>query len=228
MALPASTVIAQIRLTMNDPASPPTGGNPAFADSELLSYVDEAQKIVCQIKPDAYTVFETIPLAAGAMQALPIAGNSGSLPVGTQVIDIYSNGADGSTVQMIDRESLDHKGLSVPYGWQATAGEQALVRRWFYDERIPKQFMVSPANNGSGTLNCQYAAVPPALTSDATDLVVDDTYLAALHAIGVAFCYGKQTARYDAQKFQAFMQQGVSLITGRTVSQAGEKPTEVQ
>jgi len=223
MALAVSVIVNQARFTMLDPNPPPTGGNPTFSDVEMIGYVAEAQASVCQIKPDAFSVSVAIPLVAGSIQALPIAGNSGSLAVGTQLLDLYSNVSDGSTVRMIDREALDH---SHPK-WQGGT-QRKLVRRWFYDARIPKQFMVAPPNDSSGVLNARYAAVPPRPAALTDALSIDDTYEGALHAYVVALCYAKNTARYDATKAGAYMAQFSAMVTGRTQPQTEMKPTEAQ
>lgn len=223
MALVVSVIVNQARFTMLDPNPPPTGGNPTFSDVEMVGYVAEAQASVCQIKPDAFSVSVSIPLAAGSVQALPISGNSGGLAVGTQLLDLYSNASDGSTVRLIDRESLDH---SQP-NWQGGT-QRKLVRRWFYDARIPKQFMVDPANDGTGVLKGRYAAVPPRPAALTDPLSIDDTYEGALHAYVVALCYAKNTARYDATKAGAYMAQFSTMVTGRTQPQTELKPTEAQ
>lgn len=220
MSLAVSVIVNQARLKFNDPNPPPVGGASTISDVEMIGYVAEGQAAVCQLKPDAYSYSGVIPLIEGAFQKLPITGNAGSLPVGTQLVDLYSNASDGSAIRMIDREALDH---SHP-NWTGGTNRK-LVRRWFYDEDKPKDFIVTPPNDASGSLNGTYFAVPvrPAALVDL--LVIDDTYEDALVSYVISQCYAKQTARYDSTKMGAFLTEFINMVSGRSAPQSAQKPT---
>ena len=208
MALQAGVVLGRAAKTLYDE----TGV--VFAQAELLDYLTAGQSAVTHLKPDAYSVFAAVSLQAGAQQDLPAGA--------TQLLDVLSNVADGSTIRMIDRETLDH---SYP-DWQSASGAASLVQRFFYDRRDPKRFWVKPANDGTGAVNALYAAAPPRLGAATDLLVLDDSYESALHAYVVAMALGRRGPHADVAQAQALMGRFSELVLGRTAPQLALVPTE--
>jgi hypothetical protein len=148
---------------------------------ELLGWLNDGQREIVLIRPDACSTNEAMALVGGTKQTIPAAG--------TRLLDITRNmGSDSSTpgraVRLVDREILD---AQVP-DWH-TAAPAATVLHWLYDERDPKTFYVYPAQpaTGQGSLEILYASSPANATIDGVDssstdspISIDDVYANAL------------------------------------------------
>ena len=195
----ASVIIDRARTTLIDPDAV------TWSDDELLDYLSAAQRAICQIKTDAYTIKDFIPLVSGVSQELP--------DNGLQLLDVYRN-ASGTTINQVGRELLNNANRQ----W-VSATPDADVDEFMTDERDPRRFMVSPPNNGSGSIEVLYGAIPPELTGTGGSIVVKDTYDMALWAMTVSQALAKNGKRQDLSKSQQFMQLFFQLVTGRTQSQ---------
>lgn len=209
--LQCGVIVTRARNTLLDPGTGPAA--PAWTDPELIDYTAAAQTAVLDLKPDANVIFEALVLASGSQQSLP----AGSI----QLMELLSNVIDGSTIRIIDRETLDH---SYP-NWQALQNPSTqVVRRYVYDKRFPLMFWVTPGVQAATEVNAVYSALPtrPAALTD--PLGINDTYETALWAYVVSLAYAKNSSRFDPQKAAAFMALFTANVTGRTQAQAALVP----
>lgn len=186
----ASEIFATVRKTSLD------GAARAYSNADLILFLNEAQRSSAGEKPDFYTVAIDHNLVAGEDQVLPDDGVS--------LFDVPSNTVanGGRVVTQVQRELLAEASRFWPRGTR-----QAEVEHFTADPRTPKRFKVYPPNNGLGSVQIVYGAVPPAITATTDELVVSDVYEGPLVNYVLAKCYGVNSKKADLTKFNAYMMQ---------------------
>lgn len=157
----ASEIIDRARIVLNDL------DGVRWLDSELLKWINDGQRLIALVRPDASMANTSITLAAGTKQALPADG--------LRLLDIVRNlnadGSGGRSVRMIDRDILDTQN----FNWHSEAG-QAVVKNFVYDNRDPKTFYVYPPALNTSRLEIVYSKNPTDATTAGSTLAVADIY----------------------------------------------------
>ena len=125
---------------------------------ELLQWLNEGQRQIVILRPDAYSVTEAVHLVAGSKQKIPEAG--------IRLLDVIRNmGIDGSTpgdaVTFCERNHLDTQRR----GWHYQ-NPAATVLHFVYDDREPTTFYTFPPQPGSGQgwVDLVFSKSPPLCT----------------------------------------------------------------
>lgn len=141
MPIPAKDLIRRVVETLQDPTSI------RWPISELVRYLNDAQREVILHRPDSLTVTEAVVLVPGTLQKLPVGG--------TKLVDIRGNSAGTKrAVRITNREILD---AQLP-GWHAQPGTVEVLH-FMYDPREPRVFHVYPPAAPGAALNVTYAAM---------------------------------------------------------------------
>lgn len=158
MPLTAQNIIDRAETILQDTT------NVRWLATELLQWVNDAQRQIVLLKPDANPTVASVLLTSGTKQTVPSGG--------TQFIDLARNmgSAPGSTpgnaITYIDRNILDEQ----QPGWHA-ATPSAVVQHFTFDGRNPKVFYVYPPATGTAYAEIHYAASPADIgLSDAISL----------------------------------------------------------
>lgn len=199
MPITAGTITARASTTLLDPS------RVGWSTAELLDYLNAAQRAVCLLRPDAYTIVGPVGLVAGVVQSLPVAD-------GNVLLRVLYNTDSGVSVR---HAGID--GMTAASNW-AAATPSPIVKEWAADSRDRTRFFVSPPNDGTGSLMCFYAAVPPALTSETQTIALPDVYDTALWAYVCSLAWAKASRRQDMAKSQSMMQMFVATVTGSQVA----------
>lgn len=170
----------------------------AWSDNELVSYGNEAISTICHVKKDAYTRREYIPLVAGIKQELPAGGIA--------VLDGGPNEVSGRVCTLVDRELLDAENDF----WPAATQERD-AQHWAADPRDPRRFDVTPPNNGAGSVQFLFGAVPDTVAY-AGEILIPDTYRRAIECFILARALAKKTRRQDPAQAAAYMEEFKQLI----------------
>lgn len=144
---------------------------------ELVRWLNDGQRELAILRPDAAAVIKPLALAAGFRQSLPATA--------IKLIDIPNNaGGTMATVRQVQRAELD---VLLP-AWR-TATASASVKHFMHDPRVPRVFEVYPPVLAGTTVDAAYAEFPvdvvePAANSDwnavAGNIGVPDIYTNAL------------------------------------------------
>lgn len=123
-----------------------------WPSTELLKWLNDGQREVVLLKPDAYAQNESIALVEGTKQSIPSNGLS--------LIDVVRNmGADGETpgraIRLILRRILDDQ-LS---DWHSAA-VSAEIKHFTFDDRDPKRFYVYPRSDGTSWVEAVFSSSP--------------------------------------------------------------------
>lgn len=161
----ASDVLAKAKKILND-------DNVVYLDEEILGWLNDGRVQIVKDRPDAYTVRETVQLAAGTAQTLP----SECLAL----IDVPRNMGDGSTpgnaITVMEKDKLDH--------WRPawhSENANAVVKHFLANPLTPREYYVYPAQpvSGQGHVEQIVSKALPAVADDA-DIVLSDGWVNAL------------------------------------------------
>ena len=155
MAIPVQDIIERVTDLLLDKDR---GDEDArWNNDELIRWLNDSRMAIVTRRSQACTKYETIELIAGTLQSIP--------DDGIELIDVIRNmGMNGTTagraIRRTDRQSMDDTDMD----WH-TARKGSVVSQFTFDDRIPKQFYVSPPVNAGVQVQIAYNAIPPAITS---------------------------------------------------------------
>jgi hypothetical protein len=167
----ASDITSRARILLNDIDAT------RWIDSELFKWINDAQKLVAMVRPDASVATFVMTLIAGTRQTIPSGGFrlldivrnvttvTGSTPA-NQVVTV-----PGRSVRIVDREVLDTQD---PY-WHTATGS-AEIKHFIYDNRSPTLFYVYPPATTSAKLEVVYSVAPTDVAAAGDTLSISDIY----------------------------------------------------
>ena len=174
--------VVSLLLRVRDTLQDTTGVR--WLDAELLRYVNDAQREIINLRPDASSTTANVDLVAGTAQTIPTAG--------LRLIKVVRNmsAAGGSAtgkraIRIVDREILD---TQEPNWHDPTVSGDAthvsVVKHYIFDEDDPRRFYVYPGvlvtNASACFVEIVYSAAPTEITSTSTAIQVDDIYANAI------------------------------------------------
>lgn len=183
MATTAQSIIQRVTETLFDRTSV------KWTVDRLVRYLNDGQRAIVTIRPDAMNTSHTLALAAGAKQSLPEDGE--------KLIDVLANSSGSKrAVTKVERPLLDNQ---IP-GWRGLSGVTEILH-WMYDPRDPKSFEVyPPAANSGASLLIEYARRPTDIvepasgslyTSVAGNITVGDLFANALADYILCRCHAE-------------------------------------
>ena len=209
MAVTVQSVIDRVQATLQD-----TTGVRWPVVSELVLWVNDAQREIALLKPDASAKNETITLATGTKQTIPANGNR--LLRVVRNMSAATNGTGKRSVRLVSREILD---AQTPNWHDPTvtgdAAHTSIVKHYIYDEQNPRNFYVYPGVSGNSYLEIVYSANPAAVTQS-DNLDVPDIYANSVMNYVLYMAYMKD-AEYagNSQRAANHYQLFTTTVTGK-------------
>lgn len=202
MALTVNSIVDQAAGILQDT------GNIRWSTADLIKYVNDAQRRICMMKPEAYAVTAAAPVVAGSKQALP----AGGLRLLDVARNVASAGVVGRSVREIDRAILDQEDPD----WQRRTGSQ--VEHYCYDAaNDPRSFWIFPAISAAklsaSLLELSVALDPPEVGAGQTP-VVDATYHEAIIHYVVSMAISRDSEFGDQMNRAQFHAQAFSTGIG--------------
>jgi len=208
MSVTVASVISRVESVLQDTS------NIRWPEAELVLWVNDAQREIALIKPDATATNTTVTLATGTKQTIPSSGNR--LLRVVRNMSAASGGTGGRSIRLVSREILDAQTPS----WHdpAVTGDAkhgSEVKHFMYDEQDPRNFYVYPGVSGNAYIEIVYSANPATVgTSD--NLAVPDVYATAVMNYVLYMAYMKDAEYAGNQQrggghYQLFM----SAVTGK-------------
>ena len=184
--------------------------NVRWSEAELLRYINDAQREIVNLRPDASADHANVQLATGTEQAIP--------DVGLRLIKVVRNmsAAGGSStgkraIRIVDREILD----SQEPDWHdptvtGDAAHTTVVKHYVFDEGDPRKYYVYPGISGNAFVEIVFSRSPTDLANTSATLYVDDIYANAVIDFVLYRAYMKDAefagnAQRAATHFQLFM-----------------------
>ena len=208
MAVSVASVIDRVQATIQD-----TVGI-RWPESELVLWVNDAQREIVLFKPDANAANETITLVGGTKQSIPSDGNR--LLRVVRNMSAASGGNGGRSIRLVLADVLN--GQAPNWHDPAVTGDARhtnVVRHYIYDEQDPRHFYVYPGVSGLTYIEIVYSKNPTAVTAS-DDISIPDIYANAIMDYVLYRAYSKD-AEYAAnnqrsgQHYQLFLQ----TVTGK-------------
>lgn len=182
--------------------------------SELVLFINDAQREIALLKPDASAVNTTVTLAAGTKQDIPTAGNR--LLRVVRNMSAASNGTGKRAVRLVSRDILD----SQTPNWHdpTVTGDAAhtnIVKHYVYDEQNPRNFYVYPGVSGDAYIEIVYAANPSTVTQSG-NLSIPDIFANAVADYTLFRAYTKD-AEYagNNQRASTHYNLFINSVTGK-------------
>lgn len=219
MAFTAQKVLQRVVITLLDPNAV------RWPTAELVRYLNDGQRDIALVRPDATSTTATMTLAGGARQTLPSAG--------AKLLEVIRNsGGSKRAVRLVDRVILDAQNPN----WYNITGVTE-IRHYTFDPREPRIFYVyPPAASSNASVELIYSAYPTditepsgsALYTDVTgNISVADIYVNALVNYILYRAYSKDSENtQNATLAASFYQLYQSLLNTELSGTTGVAPKD--
>ena len=209
MAVTVQSVIDRAQTVLQD-----TTGVRWPVVAELVLWINDAQREIALLKPDASATNATITLATGTKQDIPSGGNR--LLKVVRNMSAASSGTGKRSVRLVDREVLDAQ--TPDWHDPTVAGDAAhttIVKHYIYDEANPRNFYVYPGVSGNAYLEIIYSS-NPAVVTQSSNLSIPDIFANAIMNYVLYMAYMKD-AEYagNAGRAQTHFQLFGASVTGK-------------
>ena len=159
MSVTVDSVIDKVQITLQDT----TGVR--WPESELVSWVNDAQREIALLKPDASAVNANVTLAEGTLQTIPSDGN--------RLLKVIRNtdaaGKGQRSIRLVKQEVLDSQTPSwhdENVGGEAAHGTE--VKHYVYNEENPRNYYVYPGTSSAAVkIDIIYSANPATVVAGA-------------------------------------------------------------
>ena len=209
MATGVNAVIAKVRQTLQD-----TSGIRWSDTNELIVWLNDAQKEIALLKPDATAVCTTVTLTTGTKQTVP--GDANRLLRVVRNMSAASGGNGGRAVRLVARDVLDTQ--TPTWHDPAVTGEAAhtnIIKNYVYDEQNPKNYYVFPGVSGNAYIEIVYSQNPATIAAGA-NIGVDDMFANAVMNYILYMAYMKESEMAgNAQRASSHYNLFVTAMTGK-------------
>ena len=210
--LTGANVISRVQDTLQDTTSV------RWSEAELLRYINDAQREIVNLRPEASAIHANVQLATGTEQSLP----SGGL----RLINVVRgmNGTSSSAtglraIRIVDSDILN----TLEPDWHdptvtGDATHGTVPKHYIFDEDDPKKYYVYPGVAGTAYVEIVYSKSPDDLGSTSATIDIDDIFANAIIDFVLYRCYMKD-AEYagNAQRAAAHYQ-----LFATSVGQGGQ------
>jgi hypothetical protein len=191
--------------------------------AELVLWINDAQREIALLKPDASATNATVTLATGTKQDIPNGGNR--LLRVVRNMSAASSGTGKRSVRIVDREVLDAQ--SPDWHDPTVAGDAAhttIVKHYVYDDANPRNFYVYPGVAGNAYLEIIYSSNPTTVAQSG-NLSIPDIFANAILNYVLYMAYMKD-AEYagNQQRASSHFQLFTASVTGKGQIDAVNNP----
>ena len=195
----ASSLIAQVQQIAGDEQ------NIVWTTGEALGWLNDAQRATVITRPDASVLTHSVQLLSGTRQSIT------GLRLMTGMRNMGVGGTTpGRSIRLVERELKD----DLTPNWHA-ATVSNVVKEYIFDERLPKQFYVSPPVTASEDVYVELSeSINPADVATISDpITLDDIYAPSM-TTWMAYRYFSRDAEEvpDYQRAALHFQQFFALL----------------
>ncbi len=169
-----TNLLARIEATLQDTA------NVRWTEAELLNYINDAQREITNIKPDATATHSNVQLVTGTKQAIPTDGLR-LISVVRNMSDASGGATGGRAIRLVAWDILDTQDPD----WHdpTVAGDAThgtTPKHYLFDENDPLNFYVYPGVAGSAYVELVYSQRPTDLSAASSTIGIPDNYSNAI------------------------------------------------
>jgi hypothetical protein len=153
-----------------------------WTDAELLDYINDGQREITNLKPEAKATHSNVQLNTGTEQTLP-SGGLRLIKVNRNVSSTASDATGGKAIRIIEEDLLN----SIEPDWHdptvtGSSAHGSIIKNYVFDSDDPKKFYVYPGvKSGSNAyVEVIYSALPTDLSAVSDTIDIDDIYVNAL------------------------------------------------
>lgn len=174
--LTGTNITDRARRVLQDSAS----GGTRWLDAEVLDWINDAQREIVLLKPNAKSTTSDETMVEGSKQTIPTGG--------IQLLNVVRN-VDGDAITRVDRSVMDAENR----GWhEDTASNTAL--HYIFDEDAPEVFYLYPQQTVSpSSVEIVYSAAPTDLANLAATIDLNDIYMNPILDYLLYRAYSKDT-----------------------------------
>lgn len=157
-----------------------------WTDEKLLRYINEGQKTICIIRPDASVEVAVIALVAGVRQEI----------TGRRLIKVLnSNTAANGSSPVSSPHVVEFDDFMRTYGgWMNDTSGTDVIDEYAYDERDPSRFYITPGSDGINRYaEVVQATVPADLAAMTDPISISDIYAPALAEWALYRAFGQDS-----------------------------------
>jgi hypothetical protein len=218
MSVTVQSVIDRVQTVLQD-----TTGVRWPVVNELVLWINDAQREIALLKPDASATNTTITLVDGTKQDIPSGGNR--LLKVIRNMSAASNGTGKRAVRLVDAEVLN--GQTPDWHDPSVSGDAAhtsIVKHYVYEEQNPRNFYVYPGVSGDAYLEIVYSS-NPVTVSQSDSLTIPDIFANAVMNYVLYMAYMKD-AEYagNAERAQSHYQLFNTSVIGKAQIDAVTNP----
>lgn len=184
-----------------------------------LGWLNDAQRSVVLVRPDANSSTENLTLVAGVKQALPAGG--------LRLLSVTRNmGADGATpgkaLRMVEREAQD----AVNLDWYSAANASPVREIIYDDKKNPLVFWTRPGAIANWKIEATLSKAPTDVTdADAGLITLSDVYAGAMQMWMLFRAYSRATqATSHLQRSQNYYSWFFSMLGVKLRGEAFDAP----
>lgn len=209
MSVTVQSVVDRVQTVLQD-----TTGVRWPVPSELVLWINDAQREIALLKPDASATNATITLVDGTKQDIPSGGNR--LLRVVRNMSAASGGVGKRSIRLVDREVLDAQ--TPDWHDPSVTGDAAhggVVKHYIYDESNPRNFYVYPGVSDATHIEIIYSS-NPATVAQSDSLSIPDIFANAVMNYVLYMAYMKD-AEYagNAQRASTHFQLFTASVTGK-------------
>ena len=188
--------------------------NIRWTTAELLFWLNDAQREIALLKPDATATNTTITLATGTKQSVPSGGNR--LLKVVRNMSAASSGTGKTAIRIVSRDALD---TQEPNWHDPTVAGYSkhtnIVKNYMYSEEDPRTFYVYPGVAGNAYIELVYSSNPATVAINA-NLGVPDVYANAVLDYVLYRGYMKETESASQQRATTHYQLFMGALVSKT------------
>ncbi len=154
--------------------------NVRWTEAELLNYINDGQREIVNLKPDATALHANVQLVTGTKQAIPTDGLR-LLSVVRNMSDASGGATGGKAIRLVARDILDTQEPS----WHdptvtGDATHGTTPKHFMFDENDPLNYYVYPGVAGNAYVEIIYSQRPTDLANTSATIAIPDNYSNAL------------------------------------------------
>ena len=154
--------------------------NVRWTEAELLNYINDGQREISNLKPDATALHSNVQLVTGTKQAIPTDGLR-LLSVVRNMSDASGGATGGKAIRLVARDILDTQEPS----WHdptvtGDATHGTTPKHFMFDENDPLNYYVYPGVAGNAYVEIIYSQRPTDLANTSATIAIPDNYSNAL------------------------------------------------
>tara|TARA_B100000900_G_scaffold364260_1_gene338784 strand:+ start:634 stop:1341 length:708 start_codon:yes stop_codon:yes gene_type:complete len=169
-----ANIISRVQDTLQDTTSV------RWPEAELLRYINDAQREVVNLRPDASATTSNVQLVTGTKQTLPTTGLR-LIKVTRNMSAASGSATGGRAVRIVDIDILNTQ--EPDWNDPTVTGDAAhgtTVKHYIFDQDDPRSFYVYPGVSGNAFVEIVFSKSPTDLSSTSSTIDIDDTFANAI------------------------------------------------